>query len=105
MNGVNSESMSSVDGDNEYKDTDMDADETYSYIAELKDAVKEERESYQDLLTEHEDLLALLAQQDLERASLQAALSDVGGENAVERAVTEAEEKAVEQFGKYIRVK
>lgn len=105
MNGANNELISSIDDDDEYKESDMDANEMYSYVVELKDAVKEERESYHDLLTEHEDLLALLAQQDLERASLQAALSDFGGENAVERAVTEAEEKAVEQFGKYIRVK
>ena len=40
MNGINSKLMSSVDGDNEYKNTDIDVDETYICIAKLKDDAK-----------------------------------------------------------------
>ena len=59
MKGIDSELMLSFDGDNEYKDTVMDVDETYICNTELKNSVKEEHEIYQDLLIEHKDLLAL----------------------------------------------
>ena len=60
---------------------------------------------YQDLLAEHEDLLALLAQQDIEKTSLQTALTNLAGQEAVEKAILEAETESVEQFGKYIKLK
>ena len=98
-NGVSSERMI------ESKEAAMGADEMHDFILELNQAVKEERKMYHDLLAEHEDLLALLAQQDLEKTSLQAALTDSVGQDAVDMAILEAEEQAVEQFGKYIRLK
>ncbi len=68
--------------------------------------LKREKKSYQDLLTEHEDLLALRAQQDCEKKCLQQALADAAdhGVGAVERAILAAEEKFVEQFGKYVQI-
>lgn len=66
--------------------------------------LKRKKKSYQDLLTEHEDLLALRAQQDCEKKCLQQALADADGMDAVERAILAAEEKFVEQFGKYVQI-
>ena len=81
------------------------AQENYDFIVELKAAVKEERILYHELLTEHEDLLALVAQQDLERTSLHSAVVKLGGNEALQRVLSETEEKANEQFGRYIRVR
>jgi len=89
----------------ESKEPSMAADEVHDFVIELKDAVKEERKMYHDLLAEHEDLLALLAQQDLERTSLQSALTKMAGPEAVNKAISEAEERANEQFGKYIKLR
>jgi len=50
--------------ENECKKRDMEAEEMYDHLVDLKESIKEEREMYNDLLTEHEDLLALLAQQE-----------------------------------------
>ncbi len=83
----------------------MTGDGLHDFVAELTQAVQEERKMYQDLLVEHEDLLALLAQQDLEVSSLQSALIHSAGEEAVENAILHAEAQAVQQFGKYIRLR
>jgi chromosome segregation ATPase len=80
-------------------------DSLHDFVAELTQTVQEERKMYQDLLVEHEDLLALLAQQDLEVTSLQSALIHSVGEEAVEKAILHAEAQAVQQFGKYIRLR
>lgn len=74
-------------------------------IRELQSEMSQERQMYQDLLAEHEDLLALLAQQDCEKKCLQQALADADGNDAVEKAILEAEEKVVHQFGKYVQIK
>jgi len=86
------------------KTKDSSAMEAYDYIIEQKIAIQEERNMYQELLVEHDSLLALLAQQDLEKESLNTALADAAGTDAVEAAILEAEEKAIQQFGKYIQV-
>uniref|UniRef100_A0A7S0GLK1 Uncharacterized protein n=1 Tax=Proboscia inermis TaxID=420281 RepID=A0A7S0GLK1_9STRA len=82
----------------------MSAEELYDMVSQLRESVKEERDLYHELLAEHEDLLALLAQQDLERSSLQASLSNHAGESAVADAIREAEESAVARFGEYVRL-
>jgi hypothetical protein len=82
----------------------MSPSDAFDYIQQQKVAIQEERQMYQELLAEHDDLLALLAQQDLEKASLHAALSDAAGADAVAAAVKEAEENAVKQFGRYIQL-
>lgn len=81
------------------------ADDLHDFVLELKEVVTEERKMYKELLHEHEDLLALLAQQDLEKTSLQASLISYVGQEAVEKAIMEAEHQAVEQYGKYIRLR
>jgi hypothetical protein len=72
--------------------------EMHDQILDLKAQIKEEREMYNELLTEHEGLLALLANQELLRTSLETALFHIGGQNAVDRAILEAEEKADDQY-------
>ena len=72
--------------------------EMIDQILDLKAQIKEEREMYNELLTEHEGLLALLAKQELMRASLETALFQIGGQHAVDMAISEAEEKADDQY-------
>ena len=91
--------------DTERKGPDIDPGEQLDLIRELQSEMSQEREMYQDLLSEHEDLLALLAQQDCEKKCLQQALSDANGTDAVEKAILTAEERVVEQFGKYVQIK
>ena len=82
----------------------VSASEAFDYVRKQKIAIQEERAMYLELLAEHDDLLALLAQQDLEKTSLQSALSRVAGNEAVEAAIQEAEGNALKQFGKYVRL-
>ena len=72
-------------------------------IKELRAEIGQEREMYSELLGEHEDLLALLAQMDCEKKHLSAALEEVKGKDVVERIINEAEEKIVEEAGNYAR--
>jgi len=81
-----------------------------SRVAELYDVIQqqnvnlhEEREMYNSLREEHDDLLALLAQNDLTLKSAHAALERWGGPEAVALAQQQAEEQAVEQYGKFVR--
>lgn len=78
--------------------------EAYDLIQQQKIAIQEERAMYLELLAEHDDLLALLAQQELEKNSLNAALTEAAGPQAVDAAMADAEENAVKQFGKYIKL-
>lgn len=73
-------------------------------IQKQKDAIEEERSVYFELLAEHDDLLAVLAQHDLLKESLNAALERFGGQQAVDAAVHEAQEKAVAKYGKYVKL-
>jgi chromosome segregation ATPase len=76
----------------------------YDEIQQQKEAIEEERNMYFELLAEHDDLLALLAQHDLVRTSLHEALSQTGGPEAVENAIRSAEEKAISQYGKFVKL-
>ncbi|GAX09718.1 hypothetical protein FisN_19Lh186 [Fistulifera solaris] len=76
----------------------------YEAIKDQKETIEEERSVYFELLSEQDDLLALLAQQDLMESCLKAALCRLGGAEAVEEAAQEAREKAEAQYGKYIEV-
>jgi hypothetical protein len=78
--------------------------EAFDLIRKQKEEIQEERRMYLEFLAEHDDLLALLAQHDLERTCLKEALCEAGLEEAVDEAVRKAEDKSVEQFGKIIRV-
>lgn len=79
---------------------EMSADEMYDVVNELKETVKVERNLYRNLLEDHEELLSVLAQQDLEIDSLRSGLEDLGGEEAVDEALRQVEanvEKRVEE--------
>ena len=89
----------------EAKGEDTDATDQLDLIRDLQSEMSQERDMYQELLCEHEDLLALLAQQDCEKKCLQQALAEVDGNDAVEKAILKAEEKVVQQFGKYVQIK
>jgi len=78
--------------------------QAFNYVNELKSAVKEERSMYHDLLQEHEELLELLAQQNLEKENLQLILKEVGGQDAMDEALQRIEEISLQKFGKFIRI-
>lgn len=82
----------------------MNSSAAYDLIQRQKEEIQEERKMYLEFLAEHDDLLALLAQQDVERICLRDALSSALGEEAVEKAVRAAEEKTMSQYGKIIKV-
>jgi hypothetical protein len=83
---------------------DFTLEELNDYIVAMKESMKEERDLYRESQADNEDLLALLAQQHLELAILKDALESFGGECAVEDAMREAEETAVDRFGECIHV-
>ena len=72
--------------------------------AELVDELDQLRGIYEDLEAEHEDLLALLAQQQIEKEQLKHGLLNYGGEDAVQLARREAEEICVERFSQFIEM-
>jgi hypothetical protein len=76
----------------------------YDYIQKQREAILEERQMYVELLTEHDDLLALLAQHDQERVCLREALAKAVGQEAVDVAIQEAEEKSLSQYGQVLRM-
>lgn len=78
--------------------------ETFDLIRKQREEIQEERKMYLEFLSEHDDLLALLAQNDLEREYLKDALSKSAGSEAVDEVLRTVEEKAVEQFGNVIKV-
>ena len=71
----------------------MDPEERYKYVLELATRIKEERDMFHEFQSEHEDLLALLGQQDMEKTKLQEALLQFAGQDVleqVERSLLEA---------------
>ncbi len=100
----NIDTLQSYD-DSERKGDEMDPGDQLDHIRELQAEISQERTMYSDLLTEHEDLLALLAQTDCEKKCLQQALANVEGSDAVEKVISEAEDIIVGQFGKYVAYK
>ena len=58
---------------------------------------------YIELLSEHDSLLALLAQRDEERASLLSALKDLAGQEGVDAAIREAERNSMTRYGNIVR--
>lgn len=78
--------------------------ELFAVIQQQKSAIEEERKLYFELVTEHDDLLAVLAQQDLVVQSLNTALRDGLGEEAVADAIHRAEHQAMEKYGKYVKL-
>ena len=83
---------------------DLRTVELYDKIHEQAEAMQKAREVHRALQVEHEDLLALLAQQEEVKRSLENALAQVGGQQAVEAAIREAEESSIAQYGHSVRV-
>jgi len=77
---------------------------TFDQLQNFKEEMQEERKIYLELLAEHEDLLALLAQLDVEKNSLKDALAKVAGQEAVNEALQKAEEKTFEEHGGIIKL-
>jgi len=69
-------------------------------LEELEDL----RAMYEDLEVEHEDLLALLAQQQVEKDFLQQGLMTYGGDEAINNALQQAEEMCITRFQQYIQM-
>lgn len=104
LNGIPEKKYSNTSSNTSGKPERLSSADAYDFVVEQKMAIQEERQMYQELLTEHDDLLALLAQQDMEKASLNTALVRVAGQAAVDAAILEAEENAIQQFGKVVRL-
>jgi hypothetical protein len=88
----------------EDREETLDVPELYDVIKKQKQAVLEERSMYYDLLAEHDDLLALLAQQDIVRVCLCSSLTDAAGPEAVDGVMRKAEAQSIEQYGKYVKL-
>lgn len=93
-----------VDDERQGCEDDMPAAHLYDIIEKQKQAIGEERAMYQDLLEEQDELLAVLAQQDLLKAVFKDALARFGGQSAVDEATQEAQEKSMAQYGNPIRL-
>ncbi len=78
--------------------------DAFDLIRKQKEEIQEERKMYLEFLAEHDDLLALLAQNDIERECLKEALSRTAGADAVEEVLRKVEAKTFEQFGNIIKV-
>jgi hypothetical protein len=77
---------------------------TFDHLQNFKEEMREERKIYMELLSEHDDLLALLAQLDVEKNSLKNALAKVAGQSAVDEALKTAEEETFEAHGGVIKL-
>jgi hypothetical protein len=76
----------------------------FELIQKQKEEIQEERKMYLEFLAEHDDLLALLAQHDVERICLREALSAAAGADAVEKATRTAHEKAKTEYGTIMKL-
>ena len=78
--------------------------EALDFIRKQQKEIQEERMMYSETLKEHEDLLALVAQQDLEKSCLREALVKVAGDATAIDALKRAEEFAISRFGNAVQV-
>jgi hypothetical protein len=78
--------------------------EAFDLIRKQKEEIQEERMMYSETLQEHDDLLALVAQQDLEKTCLREALIEVAGYQVADEAMKRAEEFAVNRYGNAVQV-
>lgn len=65
----------------------------------LKNELEQTKTMYQDLWSEHEELLALLAQQDCEKRCLEEELLSSVGQNAIDKAMESAHSKLNDELG------
>uniref|UniRef100_A0A7S1BNP2 Uncharacterized protein n=1 Tax=Corethron hystrix TaxID=216773 RepID=A0A7S1BNP2_9STRA len=82
----------------------LTAEEMTDQVAELKKAIREDRECYQQLLMEHEHLLSLVAQQDVEISCLKESLASEVGQDVLNNTLKKAEANALSLFGDVVCV-
>merc|ERR1712086_842158 len=70
----------------------LTAEEMADQVFELKKAIREDRECYRLLLVEHENLLSLVAQQDIEISCLKESLLFEADQDAIDEALKKAGE-------------
>ena len=85
-------------------DMNVPSTEAFDLIRKQQKEIQEERMMYSETLQEHEDLLALVAQQDLEKSCLREALIEVAGDDVANDAMRRAEEFAVIRYGNAVQV-
>jgi len=85
-------------------DISLPSAEVFDLIRKQKEEIQEERMMYCETLQEHEDLLALVAQQDLEKSCLREALIEVAGDKVADEAMKRAEEFAINRYGNAVQV-
>lgn len=76
----------------------------YDEVQNQKQAIVEERTMYRELLVEHDDLLAVLAQQNIIKTCLDSALVEAAGPEAVDLAMRKAESMTIEQYGQRVEL-
>jgi DNA repair exonuclease SbcCD ATPase subunit len=77
----------------------MDICELLNHIAELKQTINSERSYYHEVKVEHEELLALLARLNVENESLQSTITNLVGDDALHKAMIDAEHEVMRKFG------
>jgi chromosome segregation ATPase len=77
--------------------------ESYDLIHKHREDMEEERQLYREFLTEHDDLLALLAQNDLERDHLRKALATSAGSDVLAQVLAEVEALTLQEYGNIIK--
>ena len=71
----------------------------YDETKKLTERMAQDRSVYLKLVEEHDELLAVLAKKSMFLQTVQSALERVGGKEAIEQAVTEANQRALEELG------
>jgi hypothetical protein len=78
--------------------------EAFDLIRKQQKEIQEERMMYSETLQEHEDLLAFVAQQDLEKSCLREALIEFAGDDVAKDAMKKAAESAISRYGNAVQV-
>ena len=73
-------------------------------ISRLHSEIDSERRKLQGLQDTHNDLLSLLAQEELELGVFREMLESVGGEEKVQHALQLAQRAAVDKYGSYVNL-
>ncbi|GKY97940.1 hypothetical protein MPSEU_000752000 [Mayamaea pseudoterrestris] len=94
------------DDENENDNQDVKRDEAlrqikqyYDETQRLNERLAHDRAVYLELLSQHDDLLAVLAQENAMRKCIEAALEKVGGKPALEQALMEASSGSMAEHG------
>jgi len=86
----------------QYRDSPSRVSYAKIHVRQLQETLEEERKILTSLTREHEDLLMLLTQQELEKAALKDGLLAAGGRTAVDAAMHTAATTAMRRFGVFV---